>query len=160
MRKIINRFKSPAEFGFILVVFFIALYFFIDSFHFTGMPRVFPRFTSLSTMIFAGAYALKRIRSKSEEPEEKEKSAAGYNTKNVILTVGFFGGYLIVVWLFGFLVAAILMVVLYPLIMGYRKPVAMLVCLLINAGVVIGFQKLLGFSLTRGRFLDLTRFFF
>ena len=164
MKKIIGRFKSPAEFWVLLMAFLISLYFFIGSFKFFGTPRFFPRLTSLSSMVFFAAYAVTRIRrKKGEEPEKKEtgeQEEKNRAIKNTAITVGFFAAYLIIARLFGFLIAAIFMAILYPLAMGYRKPAAIAVSFIINTGIVLGFQKLIGLSLTQGRLLDLTRLFF
>lgn len=164
MKKIINRFESPTEFGFLVMIFIVSLYFFVESFQFTGSSWSFPRFTSLATLICIFAYVAKCLLQRDEKQassktsEEKEINRKGKIA--ISITITFFVAYLILVWLFGFLIPAVLFAILYPLTMGYRKPIPMLASIVINTVFVLVFQKLIGISLTRGVLLDLTALFF
>jgi hypothetical protein len=165
MKKLISRFKNPSEFWALAVGFVTALAFFIGSFKFTGMSAVFPRFISLLGMIFVAMYAAIRILNKKiEDPkitESKEEPPVDkQGTKRMLLTFGCFVGCLIIVWLFGFLIAVMVFSVSYPLLMGYRSPIGVIICLILNTGLVLGFQKMLSLSLCRGLFVDLSPLFF
>ena len=163
MKKLISRFKSPVEFYVLLFFFLVSLAFFIGSFNFTALPRIFPSFTSFLAMAFILTYSIFRIvRKPDPEPVQRDPkfNITKQGKRNVLFTYCFYVMYLIIARLFGFIFAVAFFTVLYPLVMGYRKLVTILICLAVNAGFVIVFQRLLSISLTRGLLLDLTRFFF
>lgn len=165
MKKLISRFESPVEFAFLFLIFATALCFFVGSFGFTGRAWIFPRFTSIATMICVAAYSAKCLMKKTDKQEEtrmseEEKADNRKSRRDIAVTTVFFVAYLVITWLSGFLISSILIGILYPLLMGYRNFRSIMICLMSNVFFVLFFQKLMGISLTRGILLDLTPFFF
>lgn len=165
MKKVINRFESPVEFVFLLLVFVVAVCFFAGSFNFTGRAWITPRFSSLATMICVAVYAIKRlVKAPAEQKEtkksEEEKADSRKSRRDIAVTAAFFVGYLVITWLFGFLISSALIAVLYPLLMGYRNYRSIALSFATNVFFVIAFQKLMGISLSRGVLLDWTAYFF
>ena len=165
MKKLINRFESPVEFVFLLLVFIVALCFFAGSFDFTGRAWIFPRFTSLATLVCVAVYAAKRLTGEAAAREEKkmsdaDKADAVKARRDVTVTIVMFVGYLFATWLFGFLISSALVAVLYPLGMGYRNIRSVAACFATSIFFVLAFQKLMGISLSRGVLLDWTPYFF
>ena len=157
MKKLVDKFESLSEFICLCLILIVAVYFFIGSFQFSDSDVIFPRLTSSATIICTLIYFAKCIFSKDEKGE-KEKTDA--NNKAVLITALLFIGYLILVWLFGFLIATLVFTLAYPLAMGYRKKSAIAILLVVNTGCVLLFQYLMGISLSRGVLLDLTHLFF
>lgn len=157
MKKIVDKFESLSEFICLCLILIVAVYFFIGSFQFSDSDVIFPRLTSSATIICTLMYCAKCIFSKTEN-EKKEKGDD--NNKAVLITALLFVGYLVLVWLFGFMIATLVFTLVYPIAMGYRKKSAIALLLVVNLGCVLLFQQLMGISLSRGVLLDLTHLFF
>lgn len=158
MKKIVDKFESLSEFICLCFILIVAVYFFIGSFQFSDSDVIFPLLTSSATIICTVIYFVKCIYAKDQK-EKKEKADAN-NNKSVIISALLFIGYLILVWLFGFLIATLVFTLAYPIAMGYRKKGAIAILLVVNTGCVLLFQYLMGISLSRGVLLDLTHLFF
>ena len=160
MDKIIRKFKNPAEFVCIILMLVVSLYFFIGSLSFSDGDEIFPLLTSGATIIFLVAYTIKTIFQKSEEETERENKKTNVLTKNVVISILLFIGYVILVKLFGFFIATAVFVVAYPLSTGYKSKKGIVILFIVNVVLVLLFQKLMGTTLSRGILVDLTNLFF
>lgn len=158
MNKIINKFENPIEVVCIVLILLISLYFFFGAFAFSDGDQTFPLLTSGATIIFTLAYVIKTLL--SEDGSEQKKSYKDYITKNVVISVLLFVGYLVFIKLFGFLIATVVFVTAYPLCTGCKKKLSTVILVLVNVGIVLLFQALVGVTLSRGSLIDLTNLFF
>jgi divalent metal cation (Fe/Co/Zn/Cd) transporter len=165
MKKILNRIEDPSELIFLAALFITALYFFIGSFGFTGNAWVYPMFTAAAVLICILVYTLKTFWAALQSAARTEKTAAERaenreDAKRIAITIVCFLGYIVLSYLFGFLIAAAVLGVAYPLIFKYRKVSSVVLCLITNIALVLLFQRALGVSLSHGILVDFTRLFF
>ena len=168
MKKIVGFFKNPAEFYTLILLFLIALYFFITAFGFSPEAKGYPILTSSATMIFIILYFVEVVFTHAKKHVEyvaaEEKPANKPYQQNSFRTVGItiicLVSYLVVTYLIGFLLASAILAAVYPLLFGYRKPIKVILCCISAIVIVLCFQSFLSITLCRGQLLDLTRFFF
>lgn len=159
MKKIIDRFESPVEFWSLLLVLMISIYFFWGSFQFSDGDEIFPRLMSGATIVCTIVYSVKSLFQHTRHDENKTKRKNSSNVKQVIATGVLFILYLIIVWLFGFIIATVFLMIAYPIITGYKKPISIILLLLVNIGFVLLFQFLTGATLNKGLLINLSAMF-
>jgi hypothetical protein len=163
MKKILGRFKDPAEPIVLLALFLVSLCFFIGAIPLAGEDKQFPMASSLITMVCITIYFVKRLTTVPENPEDKKKenepetSAAN---KKIIITTICFAAYVLVTYLFGFLISSALIAAIFPLLFKYKNPLGNIICFIWNVAVVLIFQSAMGIPLCRGVLLDLSFLFF
>jgi hypothetical protein len=163
MKKFIRSFKSPTEFCVLLLLFLIALYFFIGAFSFSAKARAYPLVTSSATMIFIVLYCVETVLKNSKNVDaavvdwEKMESSS---FRTIGITIICFIAYLILTYLIGFLFSSVAMAVVYPLLYNYRKPLYVVLCGILAAVIVLCLQSFLSIPLCRGILIDLTPLFF
>ncbi len=165
VKKIINIFDSPLEALLILAFFSISLYFHLESYSFKRDSSLFPLVSSGLTIILIIVYIItliykqkkKSTASKSEEVESKKDQTFFDETlKKVSITFISFLSFVLLTYLFGFLVSSIVLMITYPLILGYRKKLSILFGVIAVITLVMVFQFSLNIPLISGIFLDLS----
>ena len=163
MKRIIEKFESPLEFVCLLFIFIVSAYFFIVSFSFSDGDELFPRLTSGAALICTVVYFLRSLFGPESEDGKTAEKMEGEDSpfnKQVIVSAVLFFAYFVCVWLFGFLLTSAVFAIIYPLCFRYRSTKGIVCLFLVNAAIVLAFQKLMGMTLSRGVLIDLTRIFF
>ncbi|MGM0420475.1 MAG: tripartite tricarboxylate transporter TctB family protein [Bacillota bacterium] len=163
--KIINIFDSPLEALLVLVLFSISLYFHLESYSFKRDSSLFPLVSSGLTIILIITYIAKLIyqqKKKStevkteEEGSKKDQTIIDETLKKVTITFVSFLSFVLLTYLFGFLVSSVILMITYPLILGYRKKSSILFGVIAVIALVMVFQFSLNIPLISGIFLDLS----
>ena len=138
-----------------IVIFVITALIAIDGFfvHRLSVEALkYPIFCMSVIAIAAVFEVCKSIRSQ----DEKKTKSVYVNKKNFMITAGLFLGYIILMWIFGFIVSSIAVTIAFTLIYKVRRPAAVNICAaIIIIAIYYSFRNLLYIFLPEGMLFDL-----